>query len=115
MQIPAFHSRLLSPQTLPAEHAAVLTREVASGVFQLHQQGVVHRDIRAANVLLVSDSPLKAKLADFGFSVKIPKDVDELNDGSLVSYLHTTLKQPIGTFCISTVCFPLFLLNYVVF
>lgn len=54
----------------PAElFPSTLTRialEVASGVAYLHQQEVIHRDVKSANVLL--DADLHAKVSDFGIS-----------------------------------------------
>lgn len=54
----------------PAElHPSTLSRialEVAAGVAYLHQQEVIHRDVKSANVLL--DADLHAKVSDFGIS-----------------------------------------------
>jgi serine/threonine protein kinase len=41
---------------------------VCSGLRHLHSLGIVHRDLRAANVLVVSTAPLRVVLADFGLS-----------------------------------------------
>ena len=50
----------------------LLTRmvvEVASGVAYLHANGVMHRDVKTANVLL--DDARHAKVTDFGISKKL--------------------------------------------
>ena len=39
-----------------------------SGLQHLHRLGILHRDLRAANVLLGSLDPLTAMLTDFGVS-----------------------------------------------
>ena len=53
-----FHALPLTP--------AFLLRQVAAGLAFLHRNGIIHRDIKAANVLL--DGLKRAKVADFGIS-----------------------------------------------
>jgi serine/threonine protein kinase len=50
--------------------ALVLTviRQVVAGLHHLHRLGILHRDVRAANVLVASLDPLRVVLADFGLS-----------------------------------------------
>ncbi len=49
---------------MPETMLAIYTREVLLGLKYLHSQGIVHRDIKAANLLLNHDGDLK--LVDFG-------------------------------------------------
>jgi len=51
---------------LKAEKKGSIALEVASGLAYLHSQGIIHRDIKAANILL--DEQQHAKVADFGIS-----------------------------------------------
>ncbi len=55
-----------SPMRLSAQQLASIALDSARGVRHLHENGVIHRDIAARNVLL--DSDLVAKVADFGMS-----------------------------------------------
>lgn len=45
--------------------ATTVLREIASGLYDLHQLGIIHRDLKPANVLLVDAT---WKLADFGIA-----------------------------------------------
>eukprot|EP00900_Chrysochromulina_parva_P023007 jgi/Chrpa1/533/Chrysochromulina_OHIO_Genome00010341-RA len=55
-----------SPAELFPSTLSRIALEVASGVAYLHQQEVIHRDVKSANVLL--DADLHAKVSDFGIS-----------------------------------------------
>ncbi|CAR25664.1 hypothetical protein ZYGR_0A02290 [Zygosaccharomyces rouxii] len=54
---------------LPESKAKVYVKQTLNGLNYLHEQGVIHRDIKAANLLL--DSNNVVKLADFGVSTKV--------------------------------------------
>lgn len=51
---------------LDAAHRKHLSKQLFEGLDYLHQRGVLHRDIKAANILVSSDGILK--LADFGLA-----------------------------------------------
>jgi serine/threonine protein kinase len=49
---------------LPVERAVTLFREIATGLMHAHNRGVLHCDLKPANILLDTDH--KPRLADFG-------------------------------------------------
>lgn len=60
--------RLVLEETVVAH----FVREVVLGLQYLHQQGIVHRDIKGANILVTKDH--HCKLADFGVSSTKPAE-----------------------------------------
>ena len=55
--------RATHPSGLPEDACLAVAREVASGLSYLHEQGVLHRNLKASNVLV--DSGGGVRLADF--------------------------------------------------
>ena len=53
---------------LPFDSAVSILQQCVGGLYHLHQLGILHRDYRAANVLLASMDPLHVVIADFGVS-----------------------------------------------
>jgi serine/threonine-protein kinase len=62
-------SRLARARRLSRRETATILSQVASALERAHALGVVHRDLSANNVFLVSDAkPVLAKLLDFGIA-----------------------------------------------
>jgi len=80
---PSLSTVLADDGRLPLDEAVAIVRQVCAALQHAHEQGVVHRDVKPANVLVASRNPLLVKLANFGLA-KSHDDTNHTAEGVLV-------------------------------
>jgi serine/threonine protein kinase len=84
---------------LPPPLALHITRQVASALVSTHAIGVIHRDLKAENILLVSgpDDDVIAKVLDFGMaklSADLLAEAGDANKPTVITRFGTALGTP---------------------
>ena len=66
---------------LPVPDAVRIGREIAEGLAEAHAQGILHRDLKAINVMVTPAG--RAKILDFGLAKDLTRDGDPAFDQTL--------------------------------
>ncbi|XP_058187193.1 serine/threonine-protein kinase/endoribonuclease IRE1a-like isoform X2 [Rhododendron vialii] len=72
--------KLWTDKGYPSTILVKLMRDVVSGLVHLHKLGMVHRDLKPQNVLILKEGSLCAKLSDLGISKRLVGDKSSLSD-----------------------------------
>jgi eukaryotic-like serine/threonine-protein kinase len=87
-------SKALAKGPLPARRALVIARQLLDGVGHAHAQGVVHRDLKPDNVMLVDMGGWEsAKIVDFGL-VKLIGDAEAAMGGAKLTTTGIVFGTP---------------------
>lgn len=93
----SLRERLARERQLPLDEVVRLAREIASALETAHRHGIVHRDVKPANVLLEAD---QAVVADFGVLRALeggPAGKETTSGVALGSPLYMSPEQSTGT------------------
>jgi TolB-like protein/Tfp pilus assembly protein PilF/predicted Ser/Thr protein kinase len=80
---------------LPLDEAVETAVQIAEGLQEAHEKGIVHRDIKAANILLSKKG--KAKITDFGLAKAIDRTVLTKEGTTLGTASYMSPEQTRGT------------------
>jgi urea transport system substrate-binding protein len=84
---------------LPVAETLDIGRQVAEGLRAAHSAGLVHRDVKPANVWLVCDKPggqyKRVKLLDFGLAKPVHRDDGLTDHGQIVGTPHFMAPEQI--------------------
>ncbi len=78
----SFSQRLADPESLSLYDRVRIVAEVAEALGHAHERGVLHRDVKPANILLTPH--LDAKVTDFGIGKLLTGDSDLTSTGQMV-------------------------------
>jgi tetratricopeptide (TPR) repeat protein/predicted Ser/Thr protein kinase len=69
-------NEVIPPDGLPAEQVLRIAAQIADAVAHAHERGVIHRDLKTANVMLTPEG--RVKVLDFGLAERL--GADQLNE-----------------------------------
>jgi serine/threonine protein kinase len=80
---------------LPCAEALPIARQIADALAAAHEQGVIHRDVKPANIKVRSDGTVK--VLDFGLAKNVTGNLPDESEVATAEYFSTNQGQIIGT------------------
>ncbi len=62
------------PSKIRINYVETIVEQLLTGLYYLHERGILHRDIKPENILIDYSSDIKCYLADFGCSRQLPQE-----------------------------------------
>lgn len=88
-------SQLIPSDGLPPESVIRYGTQIADALAHAHERGIVHRDLKSANVVITPEA--QVKLIDFGIAVPLPK-----RDADAVT---RTMEAPVSSAPVGTLAY----------
>lgn len=93
--------KLLKAGPLPSEHVAQLGADLADALAYIHAQGVIHRDVKPANILMYHsgehETRLYPKLTDFGIARMVEATHSTAHGATIGTANYLSPEQAEGT------------------
>lgn len=87
----ALSERIAAGGSVPPREALRILREVASGLDAVHAKGIVHRDVKPANILLSRDGAVR--LVDLGVAGATDRDRNTSAEAVVGTFSYMALEQ----------------------
>lgn len=89
-------AEILKKGPLPVERAVEIAKQTAAALQAVHEKGMLHRDVKPQNIMLLRGTDDHAKLIDFGFA-KVPLEQITTEGGGLLGG-DKTIENPDSVF-----------------